>query len=149
MEAIDRFIARTKADIRFGGTKAFYNDALDFVQMPPRSAFASELQFYGVAFHELVHWTGHPRRLDRLFVRRITGNAVVSAFYAAYEEAIAYIGEGLLFIHFGLNPEADPVRAAQLAASFKATHESADAIAAALKRARRAVRYLSNRYIAK
>jgi antirestriction protein ArdC len=33
--------------------------------LPRFEAFKSAAHFYGVAFHELGHWTGHKARLDR------------------------------------------------------------------------------------
>ena len=144
MESIESFIKNTKAKIVFDGEKAFYNDKQDFIQLPPRCFYPSLPQFYAAAFHELIHWTGHARRLDRLFFRSIKNSPNISGFYVAYEEVVAYIGEGLLFIHFGLNPDAQPLRQQNLEVYFKRTGESADVIPAAIKRARRAVRYLVN-----
>ncbi len=35
--------------------------------LPPRARFPSAGAYYGTAFHELGHWTGHERRLNRPF----------------------------------------------------------------------------------
>jgi len=51
----------TKTDSR----QAFYCPALDYVGMPLLSQFESPEAYYATYFHELVHSTGHPRRLDR------------------------------------------------------------------------------------
>jgi antirestriction protein ArdC len=46
IEAAERFIAATKADIRLGGSKACYVPSHDFVAMPPKGAFAEASSFY-------------------------------------------------------------------------------------------------------
>ena len=49
-------IRATGAAIRFGGERAFYSQARDYIQMPPREAFAEVHEYYATAFHELAHW---------------------------------------------------------------------------------------------
>jgi antirestriction protein ArdC len=39
IEAADRFFAATGADIRYGGTRAYYAVDADYVQMPPFETF--------------------------------------------------------------------------------------------------------------
>jgi antirestriction protein ArdC len=62
---VDAFLACGGADIREGAGEAYYRTSDDFVSMPRFEAFKSAAHFYGVAFHELGHWTGHRSRLDR------------------------------------------------------------------------------------
>jgi antirestriction protein ArdC len=50
--------------IRYGGGKAFYNPAQDFIQMPEKATFESIDEFYATIFHEMTHATEHPSRLD-------------------------------------------------------------------------------------
>ena len=144
MEEIDLFIAKTKADIRIGGEHALYFVKDDFIELPDPATFPSKAAFYGVAFHELIHWARHPHRLNSTKAYISPENPIIFLFYRAYEELVANIGEGLLCIRFGLNPDADPDRAQRLADNFKQTYETPDVIEHALKRAKRAVRYLGN-----
>lgn len=52
--------------IEFGGTQqAAYVPALDVIQMPSRTQFASIDRMYSTLFHEIGHSTGHPLRLNR------------------------------------------------------------------------------------
>jgi antirestriction protein ArdC len=51
--------------VRIGGERAFYNRALDVIQMPPDEAFHSPEQRAVVVLHELAHDSGHPTRLNR------------------------------------------------------------------------------------
>lgn len=50
--------------IRYGGERACYSPVHDFIQMPPKETFESPDEFYATAFHECVHATEHPSRLD-------------------------------------------------------------------------------------
>ena len=59
----DAAIDATGADIRYGGNQAFYQTHNDFIQMPHRQQFAHG-EYYETAFHELTHWSEHPKRLD-------------------------------------------------------------------------------------
>jgi antirestriction protein ArdC len=77
------FIEATKVDIRIGGDRAAYIPALDFIILPPESAFETREHFLATALHECGHWSGHKSRLDRDLKSRFNEKA-----YAA-EELIA------------------------------------------------------------
>ena len=101
-EAAEAFISASGAKIDETGTSAFYTPLLDKIVMPPRESFVStpdvtsmEL-FYSTLLHELVHWTGHNKRLDRL-----TATGRQSKSYA-FEELVAEIGSVMLGIHTGV-----------------------------------------------
>ncbi len=66
IEAGERILTDSGADIRHGGSKAFYRPSTDHIQLPPKDAFVDEPAYYGTACHELAHWTGHKSRLNRL-----------------------------------------------------------------------------------
>jgi antirestriction protein ArdC len=61
-DAVTSFIAATKADIRIGGDRACYVPALDFICLPPESAFNSRQHFLATSLHECGHWTGAKSR---------------------------------------------------------------------------------------
>lgn len=63
----EALIAATGADFRIGGDRAFYVPSVDFIQVPPQSAFFEPINYYRTCFHELGHWTGHASRLAREF----------------------------------------------------------------------------------
>ncbi|MES5482653.1 zincin-like metallopeptidase domain-containing protein [Bradyrhizobium sp. INPA03-11B] len=75
----------TLADIRHGGEEAFYAPREDVVCLPPQSAFFDQINYYRTLFHELGHWTGHHRRLNR-----DQSGAFGSTLYAA-EELVAEV----------------------------------------------------------
>src|SRR6185437_7463445 len=64
-EAAERILRDSGADIRYGGDRAYYRKDTDHVQLPEREYFADAPGFYGTAIHELIHWTGGGKRLNR------------------------------------------------------------------------------------
>jgi antirestriction protein ArdC len=62
-EEADKVIESTKADIRFGGNRAFYNRTQDYIQVPLREQFTAA-EYYETVLHELTHWTEAPSRLN-------------------------------------------------------------------------------------
>ena len=71
------------------GMRACYSPILDLVMTPPIENFHSDEEYYSTLFHELVHSTGHPKRLNRKF--GAFGNDAYS-----FEELVAEIGGAML-----------------------------------------------------
>lgn len=42
-----------------------YSPSGDYIRMPPRSCFVGLDEYYETLFHELVHWSEHPSRLEQ------------------------------------------------------------------------------------
>lgn len=59
--------------IKHGMTRASYCRAEDQVLMPDRERFDSQDGYYATLFHELVHSTGHEKRLHRASMKESTG----------------------------------------------------------------------------
>ena len=74
IEAADRFFAATRAEIRHGGTRAYYAPGPDYVQMPPFETFRDVESYAATLAHELTHWTKHESRLARDFGRMRHGD---------------------------------------------------------------------------
>ena len=74
IERADAFFAATRADIRHGGSMAYYSAADDHVQMPPFESFRDAESYYATLAHEITHWTKHGKRLDRDFGRKRWGD---------------------------------------------------------------------------
>jgi antirestriction protein ArdC len=55
LASADRFFAATGADIRYGGTRAYYAEGADFVQMPPFETFNDAESYAATLAHELTH----------------------------------------------------------------------------------------------
>ena len=64
---LETLLARSGAAIEHRGFRAYYQPSEDRIVLPPRARFPSAEAYYGTAFHELGHWTGHERRLNRPF----------------------------------------------------------------------------------
>jgi antirestriction protein ArdC len=78
------------------GDIAAYNSSRDNIVLPPREAFKSKDDFYATAFHELIHWTGHPSRLNRDFSGKFGDRSY------AMEELVAEMGAAFLGAYVGL-----------------------------------------------
>lgn len=61
----DAYVSAQGIPVGYGGNRAFYSPAQDRIQLPLREAFAGTEEFYGTAFHEAAHSTGHKSRLNR------------------------------------------------------------------------------------
>ena len=92
----EQLLYETGAVIHHGGNRAFYRPSDDIIQLPPPAWFPDTADYYAVALHELTHWTGHQRRLDRVLGRRHG----IEAY--AYEELVAEMGAAFLCAHCGL-----------------------------------------------
>jgi antirestriction protein ArdC len=57
----EALIRATGADIRIGGSRAFYVPSADHIQVPPPSAFFEPINFYRTVCHELGHWNWSPK----------------------------------------------------------------------------------------
>lgn len=62
---LEALIQASGADMRLGGSRAFYSPALDQVQVPRPEAYFEPINWHRTALHELGHWTGHGSRLGR------------------------------------------------------------------------------------
>jgi len=127
---------KVPADVRFGGSRAFYSPSADYVQLPPKPAFLDSTQFYATWAHELGHWTRHPSRLDRDFGAKRFGDAgyaleeltaeLCAAFVGAViglpadhiEDHAAYIGDWLKVLKGNPSAFLSAAAKAQLAADY-------------------------------
>ncbi|HTN32173.1 MAG TPA: zincin-like metallopeptidase domain-containing protein [Pseudomonas sp.] len=82
--------------------KAFYSPAQDYIQLPCVQQFSSTGGYYATALHELIHWSGHARRLNRAGI--VLPTPFGSPEYA-FEELIAEIGAAYLCALTGIQGE--------------------------------------------
>lgn len=75
-----------------------YGPRSDCIYVPAKDNFVYSYQFYAGAFHELVHLTGHPRRLNRVFP-----NKNQKCLWYGPEEIIAQLGSAFLCEAFGIH----------------------------------------------
>lgn len=72
--------------LKHGGSRAYYSQSKDHIVLPVREAFESLDFYFSTAYHEVLHWSGHPRRLNRKFGIRFGDQDY------AFEELVAEIG---------------------------------------------------------
>ncbi|GMV27614.1 MAG: hypothetical protein AMXMBFR58_36450 [Phycisphaerae bacterium] len=89
-------IAACGADIRHGGTRAYYSPTEDYIRLPEVSRFNAIADYHGTCLHELAHWTGHANRLGRNLTGRFGGEA-----YAA-EELVAELAAAFMSADLGV-----------------------------------------------
>lgn len=90
---LEAFFAATGARIVNDGTSPCYRPGTDTIHMPRVGQFETAAGYYGTLAHELVHWTGHASRLDRL------KQAGLREY--AFEELIAELGACFLCARIG------------------------------------------------
>jgi antirestriction protein ArdC len=98
-DAVSTFIEATGADIRIGGDMAGYIPSKDYITLPPPSVFKTMESYYATCFHELGHWSGAEKRLDRNLTTRFGTEA-----YAA-EELVAELTSAFLCAELGVQGE--------------------------------------------
>jgi len=94
----EALIVATGADIRIGGDRAYYSPLDDYIRVPPQPAFFEQINYYRTCFHELGHWSGHPKRLARDFSKRFASTAY------AREELVAEMASAFVCAALAITP---------------------------------------------
>ena len=132
------FVARTGATIKHGGDKAFYMPSKDAIMLPAREAFSDGAAYYATLFHELTHWTGADKRLDRKHGGKFGSNDY------AFEELVAEIGAAFLCSDMGVSNEEPRADHAQYLKHWLEILRASDkAIGDAASQAGKATEYLN------
>jgi antirestriction protein ArdC len=121
--------------------QAFYDPARDYVNMPKRRSFKSSESYYGTLFHELVHSTGHEKRLKR---KTITEMAEFGSEPYSLEELIAEIGTCYLCSHVGILAKEEANSAAYIQGWLKKFKNDKRFVIYASSYAQRATDYILN-----
>ena len=79
------------------GDAAFYQPMEDRIVVPMMKQFSEQSEYYSTIYHEMVHSTGHMKRLARLDATANFGGEEYSK-----EELVAEIGSAALVHHAGL-----------------------------------------------
>ncbi len=132
----DAWAVATGADIRHGGSQAFYSPKGDFVQVPPFAAYGEPERYYSTLCHELTHWSGAKARLDRQFGKRFGDKAY------AFEELVAEMGAAFACARLGIETETREDHASYLASWLKVLRQDKRAIFTAASKAQAACDYL-------
>lgn len=120
--------------------RAFYSPDMDKVVLPLKEQFTSEAGYYGTAFHELTHSTGHKSRLDRI----VAGSFSFGDETYSKEELVAEIGSASLMNVLGIETD-DSIRnnAAYIQSWIKALRNDKRLIVSAASKAGKAVEMIA------
>jgi len=96
----ETLVKATGADIRIGGTLAYYDPNTDQIHVPRRQLFGASIDWYRTVLHELGHFSGHASRLDRFH-----GVATIDPqHWYAREELVAEMASAFLCAELGIVP---------------------------------------------
>ena len=94
-EQAEQVIKNTGAKIEFRlQNMAYYTPSNDKIVLPIKEQFTGATPFYSVCFHELIHWTGNEKRLNRVL-------QIQDKKLYAFEELIAELGSAFLCAQLG------------------------------------------------
>ncbi len=106
IDKAEKICANYKIKVEHGGDRAYYNKKDDFIQLPDRTRYESDEEYYLNRFHEMIHSTGSKEKLDR--------DTIVDASYFgdsnySKEELIAEMGACFLAAESGINLEGSKI----------------------------------------
>lgn len=102
-EVITDFLRREDISLQTAQKRIipYYSPLKDLIKITDRKHYKNNDEYYMTLFHELIHSTGHPKRLKRF-------EAATTKFASedySFEELIAEIGANFLCAHTGVNPD--------------------------------------------
>lgn len=134
-EKLHQLLSVLKVNVSEFGNQPRYQMVDDVIVMPKREYFSSEQNFNVTLLHELVHWAGHPSRLNRVCAKQYDKNNVARA----EEELVAEIGSVFFASYFGIS--GDLYNHASYVASWK-KYLDAKAVGRAMSQAFKAFEWL-------
>jgi antirestriction protein ArdC len=114
-EVLDAYLDGGPQFVRAAQNRAYYDIRTDVIMMPDRDQFTSAEAYYGAAFHEAGHSTGHPSRLNR---EGITGFDHFGSGQYAKEELVAQMTSAMLQAVTGIETDDEFARSAAYIASW-------------------------------
>jgi antirestriction protein ArdC len=115
-----------------------YCPSRDRIELPHLSQFTSADHYYAVLWHELVHSTGHPRRLSRFADAQRDQPEKYS-----FEELVAEMGAAFLCGFAGIrNPGIDALQASYIEGWSQLLRQDSRVLARAASAAQRAADYI-------
>lgn len=133
----EEFFAGVGADVRHGGSQAFYVPSKDYIQLPDFGDFHDAEAYYATSAHEHIHWTRHESRLNRSFDQKRFGDEGY-----AMEELVAELGSAFTCAHLGISAEPREDHASYLAHWIKVLKSDNKAIFTAASHAQKATDFL-------
>lgn len=134
---VQGMVTSLMVDLRHGGNRAYYMPSGDFVQMPDKDQFLSDMHYDGTLLHEVGHWTGHNSR----GLREVPWAWFGTPDYAR-EELVAELISVYLSVTLGIEIEAREDHAAYLQSWMQVIKDDRWAFYRAAKKAERAVNWI-------
>lgn len=135
--AAETFIRNSGAQVEVSGNQACHRPTTDVIAMPPFEQFQSAEAHAATLCHELIHWSGSTKRLDR----DLTGGRFGDDAYAV-EELVAESGSAFLCADLQITPEVREDHASYLQSWLQVLKQDKKAIFTAASMASKAVDYL-------
>jgi antirestriction protein ArdC len=123
--------------------KAFYWPAMDEIVMPLSGQFFTEADYWSTLLHELVHASGHQKRLNREGITSSTRKFGDPIY--AFEELIAEMGSAFLCAELGVYGEVQ--HESYISSWLTKLREDKKALFNACRQAREATEFLLNHHI--
>lgn len=124
------------------GSEAYYHRINDKITMPEKKGFIDSDHYYSTLFHELVHSTGHPNRLNR---KELTEPTKFGSEQYSQEELIAEMGASFLTSLAGIGEKPFDNHVAYIQNWLQTLENDKRCIIYASGKAQRAVDYILGR----
>lgn len=138
-EKAETFIKNVPVTIKEHDSVPCFKPRLDLVSMPKLGQFKTAEHYYATAMHELTHWTGHPKRLNRFEVDEKAGKEDY-----AFEELVAEIGASFVLPALGIEPLIDDEHAPYIDYYIKLLKKEPKAFISACSKAEKAADLLKS-----
>lgn len=132
---------RDSPPISFGPGRAFYRPSTDIISIPPLKDYEKPEEYYSTMFHEMVHSTGHVKRLKRTGITEL--NSFGSEPYSK-EELIAEMGAAMLCGITGIDNSTLDNSASYIASWLNKLKEDSRLVVIAAAQAQKAADYIQN-----
>ncbi|MBE3579028.1 MAG: DUF1738 domain-containing protein [Caldanaerobacter subterraneus] len=120
--------------------EAYYNAVKDLINIPDKGFFYDIHEYYSTLFHELIHSTGHPKRLNRF---KENEKSAFSTDSYSLEELVAEIGAAMLCQHTGIIEKTIENSTAYIQSWLKQLQNNKMMIFKAAAKAQQAVDYIT------
>lgn len=128
-------------EIKYNLITASYTPTKDYIKMPYKKQFKTIDKYYSVLFHELIHSTGHPTRLNR-FKKNEPLSRFGSSSYSK-EELTAELGSAFLCQDTGIKNTLDK-SASYMQSWLKVLKNDSKFIISASSKAEKASEFIHN-----
>ena len=132
---------KNKPQVLFGGNRAYYSLSQDTIHMPIIHTFDSTEEYYSTLFHEAIHSTAHPHRLNRKEITAYSGRATKEY---GVEELIAEIGSSFLCNKTGISNAVFDNQASYINHWLTSLQNDKTLLVKAANKAQKAVDYILN-----